>query len=371
MKDQTVLRIESLSGRLVLEQESDRAIRIVIVPDREPNRKPDPVPESGGLWISPSTLRALPTSGAAWDQVSKAAKSNWGSALLSNQDSKHNVLTLAGSLVAMRQNDSTLRHKVVDAIMSAIGTETKDPGDQRPPRTLALGRNLVAYIIAADLINLKELDSSKDSRFRTWLTEVRKKTLDDMTLISTHEKRPNNWGTHAGASRIAAALYLGDKADLDRAATVFKGWLGDRAAYADFKYGDLFWQADPSKPVGINPKNAVKNGCNLDGALPEELRRVGSFTWPPPKENYCWEALQGALVQAELLHHAGYPAWEWEDRALLRAVTWLHEQCHYSAEGDDTWQVYLINARYSTKFPVKMPAQAGKNMGFTDWTHAR
>ena len=47
-----------------------------------------------------------------------------------------------------------------------------------------------------------------------------------MTLRGTHEQRPNNWGTHAGAARAAVALYLGDTAELSRTATVFRGWLG-------------------------------------------------------------------------------------------------------------------------------------------------
>ena len=52
-----------------------------------------------------------------------------------------------------------------------------------------------------------------------------------------------------------------------------------------------------------------------------------------PGENYVWEALQGAFVQAWILHRAGYPALEWQDRALLRAVRWLHETAAYQAEG--------------------------------------
>jgi hypothetical protein len=114
---------------------------------------------------------------------------------------------------------------------------------------------------------------------------VRTETLDGKTLINTHEIRPNNWGTHAGASRVATDLYLGDKADLAKAAQVFKGWLGDRSAYAGFTYGDLAWQADPSKPVGINPKGATRNGHLIDGVLPDDQRRAGGFSWPPQQEN--------------------------------------------------------------------------------------
>jgi hypothetical protein len=169
--------------------------------------------------------------------------------------------------------------------MAAIGTEVGG-------RTLALGRNLIGYVLAADLVGLP---ATEDARFRTWLQTCLTETLDGKTLKSCHEERPNNWGTHAGASRVAAALYLGDTAQVERCAQVFKGWLGDRASYAGFDYGDLSWQADPSKPVGINPRGAMIQGHSVDGVLPDDQRRAGGFTWPPPKENYVWEAMQGVL----------------------------------------------------------------------------
>jgi hypothetical protein len=37
----------------------------------------------------------------------------------------------------------------------------------------------------------------------------------------------------------------------------------------------------------------------------------------------AWTALQGVLVQAVILHRAGYAVWHWQDRAILRAVQWL------------------------------------------------
>jgi hypothetical protein len=101
--------------------------------------------------------------------------------------------------------------------------------------------------------------------------------------------------------------------------------------------------------------------------LPDDQRRAGGWSWPPPKENYVWEGLQGAIVQAELLHHAGYDVYSWQDRALLRAYTWLHTVCTFLAEGDDTWQAWIVNARYGTSFPAG--SGIGKNMGFTDWMY--
>jgi hypothetical protein len=233
-----------------------------------------------------------------------------------------------------------------------------------------LGRELAAYVIAADLIDLPNYDSNFDNQqFRPWLRRTLTEDLEGRTLQSTHEDRPNNWGTHAGASRAAVAVYLGDQAELERTAQVFKGWLGDRSSYAGFAYGKLDWQCNPSEPVGINPAGCMKEGHSIDGVLPDDQRRDGPFQWPPPKENYVWEGLQGALAQAVILSNAGYDVWNWEDQALLRAVRWLHEQANFPAEGDDAWQPHLVNYYYGTDFPAVVPARPGKNVGWTDWTH--
>jgi hypothetical protein len=71
------------------------------------------------------------------------------------------------------------------------------------------------------------------------------------------------------------------------------------------------------------------------------------------------------------------PAYQWSDRALLRAVQWLQNRNfsdgkRFTAEGDDIWQVYLINKRYVTKFLTNSTASLsiGKMIGFTEWTHS-
>ena len=314
----------------------------------------------GGIWTSQSELASLPTSGKAWEALLATAREPIESPNVSDQEDPDNVRVLARALAFARTGEPGYRQEVIDACRAVIGTEAGG-------RTLALGRELLAYVIAAELVVLPpDLNRS----FRAWLDAVRHETLESKTLISTHEVRPNNWGTHAGASRMAVALYLGDRADFERAAKVFHGWLGDRSAWAGFSFGELDWQADPAHPVGINPAGASLGGHSVDGVLPDDQRRAGPFTWPPPKENYVWEALQGAVVQAAILERQGYDAFGWENKALLRAVTWLHQQAKFPAEGDDTFTPWLINHYYGTSFPAPLPSHPGKNIGFTDWTHA-
>src|SRR5213596_2725594 len=198
---------------------------------------------SKGIWISRDEIMSLPMCGPAWAALKKQADLPAGTPLLSNQDQNNNVYVLAKALVYVRTGIASYRDSVVKACMAAIGTEVGG-------RTLALGRELEAYVVAADLVGL---DPADDLKFRAWLRLTLTEVLDGNTLQSTHEVRPNNWGTHAGDSRAAVAAYLGDSVELARCAKVFKGWLGDRASYAGFSFGDLSWQADSTHPVGVNP----------------------------------------------------------------------------------------------------------------------
>ena len=315
--------------------------------------------DSRDLWVGRDVVRSLPTSGTAWERLADDATGNWGSPDIQDQNSNHDVLTLAGALYAVRTNDTAMRARVVDAIEGAVGTE-------RGGRTLALARNLTGYVLAADLIGY---DSP---RFHSWVDGVRTADLDGRTLISTHEDRPNNWGTHAGAARIAAARFLGDTADLQRATAVFRGFVGDRSAYTGFNYGDAAWQADPGAPVGINPAGATKQGYVVDGAIVDDVRRCEcAVTSPAPRENYQWEAMQGIVTQATLLDAAGQDdVWSWSDAAIRRAVDFLYVQARFPAEGDDGFLTFLIDAHLGTNYSAGSEGRSGKSIGYTGWTHA-
>ncbi len=320
------------------------------------------IPEMGlasGLWIDGQRLAHLPLAGPAWHRLKQVADQPLGRPDLSDQESDADVRALAKALVFARLHQDRYRRQVIQGCRQVMGSEAQ-------AGVLALGRNLVGWILAADLVTLP---ADLDQTFRGWLHQLPARELDHQSLRSVQERRPNNWGTHAGASLAAIAAYLGDRKALDRIARIFHGWLGDRSQYQGFRFGSLAWQADPLRPVGINPAGSRCRGYVIDGVLPDDQRRSGPFRWPPPRENYVWEALQGAVVQAVLLSRQGYAVWKWQNRALLRAVRWLYTVARYPAQGDDTWIVPLINFYYQTRFPVRLPTRPGKNMGWTGWTH--
>jgi hypothetical protein len=324
------------------------------------------------IWVSPAQLRRLPESGASWGQVKAKADDQLGHGDLSNQDETHDTKVLAVALVYARTGSERYRRKAAAGIMDVIGTEEGG-------RTLSLARGLLAYVVAANLIDLHDFDPGKDRVFRAWLSRVRRERLKPdsrPTLIATHERAANNWGTHAGASRMAADVYLGDAQDLARAAAVFKGYLGDRHAYRGFSFGeDRSWQVEPTAPVGVLPVGARKDGHDLSGALPDDMRRGCSFRWPPCPTRYPWEALQGITAQAEILRRQGYDAYDWQHQAVRRAAQFLFGlDRRFPGDGwatpdVDEWLLWLLNDRYGTRFPVVATSTPGRGMGYTGWTH--
>ena len=322
--------------------------------------------EPDGIWINRSAMATLPIGGAGWASVERQARESCGPVDLSNQESNANVCVLAKALAFGRTGVVSFQTDVIAAIHAVVASRYQG-------RALSLGRELAAYVIAADLIDLAHTDPPLDQRFRIAIAGLLTAATSEGpgNLIECHEIRPNNWGTNCGASRAAVLAYLRDTAGLARVADVLHGWLGGRSSYSGFKFGDVAWQCDPSAPVAINPPGCMRDGHSIDGVLPDDQRRAGGFAWPPPKENYVYEALQGAVVQAVILTQAGYPAFEWEDKALLRAFRWLSSEAAFPAGGDDLWMVPLINHYYGTDYPSPGGGRPGKVMAWTEWTHGR
>lgn len=324
-----------------------------------------PVPVGSGIWISQQELLALPTEGAGWAEVLAMANASAGSPSLSNQDSNNSTYVMAQAIACARLNDPNYCTKVESALTTVANGLPVD-------RALALGRELVGYVLSADIINLKQRNPTLDLKFRNEINSLRTKATASGpdSLVVCDNERANNWGGHCGASRIAVDLYLGDRVDLDKAAKVLQSWLGDYDAWTGLQYDQPYWeewQVDPSRPVGVLPLNAKIQGQNVDGLQPEEMRRAGGFTWPPKATDYAWEGLQGRLASVYMLSRAGYDSKNWSDKALLRAVQALY-RINWPAEGDDQWQIWLVNKMFGTNFPTTGGGK-GKNVGWTMFTH--
>jgi len=329
---------------------------------------PPPVTAIKGIWIGPNEIAALPMSGAGWTELIGVADASAGTPSLSDQNSGWSCRLFGKALAYARTKDT----KYLTPVLAGLRT-VAEGNLESGSRALALGRELLSVVLAADTVGLAEIDPALHAQFVTKLRYLLSyKTSQAGSLIDCSLDRPNNWGAHSIASWLAGALYLGDTEGVAKAAKVLKGWLGDRSAYAGFSYGDLGWQSDPKAPVGVLGVNAEINGHNLSGAQPEELRRGGSFQWPPPKNDaymYSYESMQGRLAAAYMLSRAGYDALNWCDKGILRAFQFL-DKLGWGFEGDDRCQVFLVNKLYGTKYTATGSSAFGKNYGFTFWTHA-
>jgi hypothetical protein len=351
---------------------------------------PSPAPGSDGIWISAATLSHLPTAGAAWERLRADAEADPGSADVADQDSGHDVATLAAALVCARTQSPELCDKARAAVVSAIGTE-------RGGRWLAVGRNLTAYVISADVMGLRAdgEPESAGTRVETWIRSFETERLSDN---NTGEPTPfipfasgSNASAQEGAAYAAVAAYLGDRAALERAWDAFRTYVCDPSA-PDRERIDLHrgveagWAHDDRHPCAVNPAGAAKQippgrpGAGqvlpVGGAIINDMARGGDLAWPPGRTQYPWVGLEGLVPAAVILHRAGYPAFAVADRAVLRAVGYLRDL--QLSTGSGTWFqerrsneiIQLVNVAYETRFPVDLPAGAGRTVGYTDWTHA-
>jgi hypothetical protein len=339
---------------------------------------PAAIASSDGILMPRSELATLPMSGTAWSNLKAVADAPLGTPNLCDQDSKHHLRTLAAALVYARTGVASYGTKARAGVMAALPTQVVGCHNA----TLALGRQLAAYVFAADYA---DLSGTADSTFRSWLSAIRTKVVGGHSVWTsirrTQELAPGNWGAHAGSARIAADLYLGDSTDLAAAARVTRGFLGDRNAYASFTdnldAADLSWTCTGSATT-YTPENpsCSRSGINLDGGFATDISRGGSLRWPPadPGIPYQLESIQGMGLQVELLYRHGYPdAWTWSNSALKRAAAMVTRS---GAAGGTGWNAttasrqmpWLLNRRYGTSIPTRASGM-GRSIGFTDWLY--
>jgi hypothetical protein len=330
------------------------------------------------LLIAPrDAIMELPTTGPAWDAVVAAADKPLVPDL-SDQDNRTPAYAVAAGLVHVRTGDSGYRAKVVEALEKLPGTEFGSGA-----RTLGVGRQLAGWVLAADLVDYRE------PGFVSWVDGIRTAEIGGhgrwYALTQTHENTANNWGTFAGASRLAASLYVGDEGDVARVAELLAGWLGENTdAWPGLPAGESVGGFQRTSSFNVSWSctgedwTPLNSGCgtassDLDGGLVEELSR-SSTSWPDAPErsgfSYSWEALQGIALQGILLHQNGYPdVWAWSNDGPRRAIDYLHRTG--GMDGDNFhrvnhWVPWVVDAMYGTSY-ANVSAGDGRNFGFTDW----
>ena len=299
-----------------------------------------------GIWSSAGELATVPMSGPAWNEVLAAAISaEPNAASVANQDSNNNAEILAAAIAYARNGQFIYRDKVVSAVDNLVAQ------GQPTGKTLSWARETGAYAMAADLVGYRT------TAFETWLRNMAEFYIGDdgRTLLEMYKRRPNNWGTMAFGTLCAIYRYLGDQRRLLEIRDYWiRSVVGPKPA--ELSYGDLSWQVDEANLRPINPSGAVKQGVNIDGILPDDMRRGGAFSIPPRLTGYPWEALQGLMTAAWILERADLEIWSVADNALCRAVAILETtyattfDSRWKASGDDVWMLPFVDRAYGSNF---------------------
>jgi uncharacterized protein YjdB len=367
--------------------DGQRGSAVVLAVEESPPPSAPAPPSGTGVWISAAELAALPISGTAWDALLRDAARDPGLADISDQNSSHDTYTLAAALVCVRtgQHCDKARAGVVDAI-----------GTEQNARWLAVGRNLLSYVIAADLLELRAdgNPSSEGSRVQAWIGSFLTRNLAHNITGQPHPFVPFESGSNAsaqeGAAYAAVAVYLGDVYAIERVWDAFRTFVCDPDA-PDREKIDLTravrhgWAHDDQKPCAVNPLASTKRVPSglpgegtlrrLDGSIGNDMRRGGDFQWTPGYTSYPWVGLEGLVPAGLILHRAGYPAFEVADRAVLRTheYLWHLRQSTGNADWFDDRRAaevkHLVNVVYGRQFPVRSGVGAGRIVGYTDWTH--
>jgi hypothetical protein len=303
--------------------------------------------ESVGFWTTAEELSTIPTSGCGWDHIIEAANTaDPMLATVENQDSNTNVQILAAAIVFARTQNDAFRTKVVQAIENLVAN-----GQPLQSSTLPWAREVGAYVIAADLVGYR------DDSFDNWLLDITDnwRGSDDRTLLEMFYKRPNNWGSHAFASLAAIYSYSNNMVKLEEIRDYWVQCIvGPKPS--DLAYGsDLSWHYDLNDLRMINPLGSNKDGLNIDGIIPDDMRRGGFFSTTPASTGYPWEFLQGQIVAARILERMGMPIWNVGDNAIARAVYALQirldsEFGGWAASGDDEWLLPFVDDAYQTDY---------------------
>jgi hypothetical protein len=394
------------------------------------------------MWINNTELAALPMSGTAWNNLSTAAATptaNWGTLNANNQDTPHGGYTFAAALYIARKSvagtlsdaDTTIRGRVRDQILAYKRTvDTDAEQDLSPMRTLGISRRLLAYVLAADLIDLGTHCATCDAEFKTWLATMPNATIEGITnTAATHGitlnqnfiRGAHNWGFFAGASIIAAHWYLYKAGTASYADSLAQDWAlfqsyGDRSKYptaagTDSNYfrrtsgSQISWMCaggtptmtmiqgtsgsclttDANADCASTPPTSAMCPCHwpsggtraadLDGSVYIDICRTSSsaqaaFMWQPSEQGmeYQWNCLSGLFSQAEMLYRYGYTtAYSVNNNMCKRTMDFMVRGGWQPGEKFQH-TAWIANYRYGTNYPLAAGYPTW-NVGFSDYTH--
>ena len=237
---------------------------------------------------------------------------------------------------------------------------------------LSLGRQLGAYVMAADYIGYR------DPAFVSWVSAIRAQDYGGhsrwYTLTRTATNSANNWGTFALASLTVADAYLQDQGGLARDWLLWKSYGdingNDFETTSDFKQRGAGWvcapltySGDANLPIAIGQATCTDN--RKEGAALEDAAR----TTFPTVGNYPAEAAQGYVLTAEVLQKQGYDAWNVNSKQACRNAAWRQRMGNLNFSNADHYVNWVINKRCGFTQPTQ-PAGYGRVWGFTDWLYS-
>ncbi len=314
-----------------------------------------------GFWTSAAELSAKPRSGPAWEALQSAADENTDFPDVANQDDPVNVRILAAAIMYICTGFEHYKNKVISACQSL--STRRYPGGI----TLAWARETGAYALAADLVGFRS------TVFENWLDSMANHYRDsdlNETLIEMFHRRPNNWGSSALGSLCAIYAYLNDTTALQ---SIRDYWIqGVSGPNPGYKYDkDLSWHLDSANLRLINPVNAVKQGINIDGIIPDCMRMGGALQSTPLYTQNGWEYLQGLVMAGRILERLGWSIWEVEQQAIYRAAYAMQVGLAgqhgdiWKAKNDDLWLLAFLDDIYHTQWAQGQTVWgAGKNAGW-------
>ena len=331
------------------------------------------------LVITASELAALPTTGAAYNNMKAAADATWPAVAFTNQDNDTAGYVVAGALVYARTGNATYKTKV-DNVLAQVPSATLVG-----TRVLAVARQVAGYVIAASLTGYNTV------AFRNWVDTIRTYNIGGHarwpTILRCSWNSTNNWGAHALMSRVACSLFLDDLPDIADCVNLFRSALGERSLWTQGAVGDSTWPLsngyfEPTQdfdPTWACPDVAnwtgVGGACaGKDGAVTEDIARsAGSFpTVDATGKMYSWETIGAWMLTARMLKYGGgyTGVYGWSNSALRRTGLFMEDIAGYPPQyGDSYWVPWALNKAYGTTFPTVAAGSVpvARCWGYTDW----